>query len=166
MAPGSATGGPAEAPVITVALAGQPNAGKSTVFNLLTGLDQHVGNWPGKTIEKREGVSHLDGRRLRIVDLPGTYALSAELRRGAAGARRSSCTSAPMWSWRWSDASTLERSLYMVAELLWLPAPVVVGLNMMDVAERHGIHIEPDVLETALGVPVVPMVASRNVGRP
>ena len=163
MAPGSATGGPAEAPVITVALAGQPNAGKSTVFNLLTGLDQHVGNWPGKTIERREGVSHLDGRRLRIVDLPGTYALSAScdeerLARDVILHERPDVVVAV------ADASSLERSLYMVAELLWLPAPVVVGLNMMDVAERHGIHIEPDVLETALGVPVVPMVASRNVG--
>ncbi|MEW5982927.1 MAG: ferrous iron transport protein B [Acidobacteriota bacterium] len=147
----------------TVALAGQPNSGKSTVFNVLTGLDQHVGNWPGKTLEKREGVCTLDGCRLRIVDLPGTYALSAgsdeeRLARNVVLHDRPDVVAVIV------DATALERSLYLVAELLWLRSPVVVGLNMMDVAARRGIRVEPDVLETALGLPVVPMVANRNQG--
>lgn len=148
---------------LTVALAGQPNSGKSTVFNVLTGLDQHVGNWPGKTFEKREGICTLDGHRLRIVDLPGTYALSAgsdeeRLARNVVIHDRPDVVAVVV------DATALERSLYLLAELLWLRSPIVVGLNMLDVAERRGIRVEPDVLETALGIPVVPMVANRNQG--
>lgn len=148
---------------LTVALAGQPNSGKSTVFNVLTGLDQHVGNWPGKTFEKREGACTVDGRRLRVVDLPGTYALSSgsdeeRLARNVVIHDRPDVVAVIV------DATALERSLYLLAELLWLRSPVVVGLNMLDVAERRGIRVEPDVLETALGLPVVPMVANRNQG--
>ena len=149
--------------VITVALAGQPNAGKSTVFNVLTGLDQHVGNWPGKTVEKREGICRLNEKDLRIIDLPGTYALSAACAEERV-ARDFILRERPDVVVVIVDATALQRSLYLVAELLWLPAPVVLGLNMMDVAERHGVRIEPDVLQAALGIPVVPMVARRNQG--
>ena len=148
---------------ITVALAGQPNVGKSTVFNLLTGLSQHVGNWPGKTIERKEGVHRHNGLVMRIVDLPGTYSLTANsleemIARDYIIKERPDVVVAIL------NASALERNLYLVAELLPLPVPVIVALNMIDVAARQGIHIEPKVLEAALGVPVIPMVATKNQG--
>jgi ferrous iron transport protein B len=146
-----------------VALAGQPNVGKSTVFNLLTGLKQHVGNWPGKTIERKEGTLDYDGTTYRLVDLPGTYSLTANSMEEVI-AREFIIRERPDVVVALVDAATLERSLYLVAELVSLPIPVVVALNMMDVAQQEGFHIEPGVLEAALGVPVVPMIATKNVG--
>ena len=152
---------------VTVALAGQPNVGKSTVFNLLTGLSQHVGNWPGKTIEQKVGVHHFrrngDSCAMRIVDLPGAYSLTAnsleeQLARDFIIAERPDAVAVI------ADAASLERSLYLLAEFLFLPVPVVLGLNMTDVAEQHEIHISPRILEAALGVPVVPMSATKNQG--
>jgi ferrous iron transport protein B len=150
---------------VLVALAGQPNVGKSTVFNLLTGLNQHVGNWPGKTVERKEGLFDLEDVSYRLVDLPGTYSLTANSAEEVI-AREFIIRERPDVVIAIVDAAILERSLYLVAELLSLPAPLVVGLNMMDVAEQEGMHIEPEVLEAALGVPVVPMIASRGVGVP
>lgn len=151
-----------EAPIV-LALAGQPNVGKSTIFNLLTGLNQRVGNWPGKTVERREGTLFRDGRRLRLVDLPGTYGLSANSEEERI-ARDFLIHERPDVVVMIADASALERNLYLLTELLCLPAPVVLGLNMMDVAAAEGIRIEPHVLEAALGLPVVPLVASRSEG--
>lgn len=148
---------------ITVALAGQPNVGKTTVFNLLTGLSQHVGNWPGKTVEQKSGFYSCDGLTMRIVDLPGTYSLTANSVEEQV-ARDFIIRERPDVVVVIVDAATLERNLYLLAELLHLPAPVILGLNMVDVAEQQGLHIEPHVLEAALGIPVVPMVASRNQG--
>jgi ferrous iron transport protein B len=147
----------------TVALAGQPNVGKSTIFNLLTGLNQHVGNWPGKTVERKEGTLTHNGATYRLVDLPGTYSLTANSPEEII-AREFIICERPDVVVVLVDAAVLERSLYLVAELLPLPAPVIVGLNMMDVAEQEGFCIEPEVLEAALGVRVVPMVATKNVG--
>jgi ferrous iron transport protein B len=147
----------------TVALAGQPNVGKSTVFNMLTGLNQHVGNWPGKTVERKEGAFTHDGATYRLVDLPGTYSLTANSAEEVI-AREFIIREKPDVVVAMVDAAILERSLYLVAELLSLGVPVIVGLNMMDVAEQEGFHIEPEVLEAALGAKVVPMVASKNVG--
>ncbi len=147
----------------TVALAGQPNVGKSTVFNLLTGLNQHVGNWPGKTVERKEGTLTHNGATYRLVDLPGTYSLTANSAEEVI-AREFIIRERPDVVVAMVDAAILERSLYLVSELLPLPAPVIVGLNMMDVAEQEGFCIEPQVLEAALGVRVVPMIAARNVG--
>jgi ferrous iron transport protein B len=152
----------AEATVL-VALAGQPNVGKSTVFNVLTGLNQHVGNWPGKTVERKEGAFTYDGVAYRLVDLPGTYSLTANSAEEVI-AREFIIREKPDVVVAMVDAAILERSLYLVAELLPLGAPVVVGLNMIDVAEQEGFHIEPEVLEAALGAKVLPMVASKNVG--
>ncbi|HEY68741.1 MAG: ferrous iron transport protein B [Chloroflexi bacterium] len=147
----------------TVALAGQPNVGKSTLFNLLTGLNQHVGNWPGKTVERKEGTFTYNGRIYRLVDLPGTYSLTANSVEEVI-ARDFIIKERPDVVIVVADAATLERNLYLVAELLPLPAPVILALNMMDVAQQEGFRIEPEVLEAALGVRVVPMVATKNVG--
>ena len=146
-----------------IALAGQPNMGKSTLFNLLTGLNQHVGNWPGKTIDRREGTFLLDGREMNLVDLPGTYSLTANSPEEVI-AREFILRESPDLVIAVVSAANLERSLYLVSELITLPAPLLVVLNMMDVAEQEGIRIEPDVLEAALGVPVVPMTATRASG--
>jgi ferrous iron transport protein B len=148
---------------IRVALAGQPNVGKSTVFNLLTGLSQHVGNWPGKTVERKEGVYSHNGTEVHIVDLPGTYSLSANSAEELI-ARDFIIKEQPDVVVAVVNASSMERNLYLVAELLPLSSRVIVAVNMMDVAEQHGMNVEPEVLEAALGVPVVPMVATKNRG--
>jgi ferrous iron transport protein B len=146
-----------------VALAGQPNVGKSTVFNLLTGLSQHVGNWPGKTVERKQGSFTLNETSYQLVDLPGTYSLTANSAEEVI-TREFIIRERPDVVVALVDAAILERSLYLVAELVSLPAPVVVGLNMIDVAAQEGVKIEPEVLQAALGIPVVPMVATKNVG--
>jgi len=148
---------------LTVALAGQPNVGKSTVFNMLTGLSQHVGNWPGKTVEQKTGTLHRDGIAIHLVDLPGTYSLTANSEEERI-ARDYLIRERPDVVIAIVNAAALERSLYLVAELLALPLPMVIGLNMSDVAEQHGIRIEPHVLAAALNMTVVPLVASKNQG--
>jgi len=154
---------PDDGTTLTVALAGQPNVGKSTVFNLLTGLSQHVGNWPGKTIERKTGVYHHNGTTIRLVDLPGTYSLTANSPEEVI-ARDYIIKERPDVVIAVVNAASLERNLYLVAELLPLAQKVVVGLNMVDVAAEEGMRVEPRVLEAALGVPVVPMTASKNRG--
>jgi len=161
--PVTTTARPSQPAELRVALAGQPNVGKSTLFNLLTGLNQHVGNWPGKTVEKKEGYFRYDGLQIQLVDLPGTYSLTANSLEELI-AREYIIQERPDVVVVVLDAATLERNLYLVAELLPLPPRVVVALNMIDVAEQEGVHIEPEVLQAALGVPVVPMVATKNRG--
>ncbi len=146
-----------------IALAGQPNMGKSTLFNLLTGLNQHVGNWPGKTVEQRQGMFDLQGRSARLVDLPGTYSLTANSPEEVI-AREFILREHPSVVVAVVSAANLERSLYLVAELAALDAPVVVALNMIDVARQEGIEVDAHVLEAALGLPVVPLIASKAVG--
>jgi ferrous iron transport protein B len=146
-----------------IALAGQPNVGKSTLFNYLTGLNQHVGNWPGKTVERREGKFSFKDHQYNLVDLPGTYSLTANSPEEVI-AREFILREQPDVVIAVVNASNLERSLYLVAELVTLPSPVIVALNMMDVASQEGLCIEPKVLEAALGVPVLPMTATRSTG--
>ena len=148
-------------PLLT--LTGQPNVGKSTLFNFLTGLNQHVGNWPGKTVERREGIFSIDGREYGIVDLPGTYSLTANSPEEII-TREFILREQPDLVIAIVNAASLERSLYLVAELICLSTRLVVILNMMDVAEQEGIHVEPEVLEAALGVPVIAMTATRAAG--
>ncbi len=148
---------------ITVALAGQPNVGKSTIFNLLTGGCEHVGNWPGKTVERKTGRCRCSELEISVIDLPGTYSLSANSPEERI-ARDYIVHEKPDVVVAVVDASSLERSLYLVAELLALPAPVVVALNMVDIAHSEGIEIQPRVLGAALNAPVVPMNAARGLG--
>lgn len=148
---------------LVVALAGQPNVGKSTIFNMLTGLNQHVGNWPGKTVARKTGTYTHAGRELALVDLPGTYSLTANSEEERIS-RDYIIHDSPDVVVAVVDAAIPERSLYLLAELILLPAPVVLVLNMMDVAEQEGVQVEPQVLQAALGIPVVPMVATRNEG--
>ncbi len=149
--------------VISIALAGQPNMGKSTLFNLLTGLNQHVGNWPGKTVEHREGTFHYKSHAFRLVDLPGTYSLTANSPEEVI-AREFILREQPDVVVAVVSAANLEQSLYLVSELICLPAPLVIALNMMDVAEHEGIHLDYKVLEAAIGVPVIPIIATRATG--
>ena len=132
-----------------VALAGQPNVGKSTVFNLLTGLKQHVGNWPGKTIDQKIGVHQHGDVKLDVVDLPGTYSLTANSPEELI-AREYLLTQRPDVIIAIVDASILERSLYLVAELVQLGLPLVVGLNMLDVAKQTGTQINTTALSLLL----------------
>lgn len=147
----------------TVALAGQPNTGKSTVFNFLTGSNQRVGNWPGITVEKKEGFFVRDGLSYTVVDLPGTYSLSANSREEMI-AREFVIERSPHLVVVVVDASQLTRSLYLVAEMMTLGVPLIVALNMMDVAERKGLAIDVEAFRKSVGVEVVPMTASKGIG--
>ena len=164
----SATPKPHEA-VRHVAIAGNPNCGKSTIFNALTGLRQKVGNYPGVTVERKIGRfygSH--GEPMDLLDLPGSYSLQVRspdeaVARDVLLGRRSD-TTRPDVIICVVDASNIERNLYLLAQLLELHVPVVVALNMVDVAEQMGTMIDVPALHEALGVPVVPMVASHEKG--
>ncbi|MEA3309822.1 MAG: FeoB small GTPase domain-containing protein [Chloroflexota bacterium] len=148
----------------TIALAGNPNAGKSTVFNALTGARQHVGNWPGKTVEKKEGVWKHGGVEFEVVDLPGTYSLTAYSMEEII-ARDYIVDGRPDVVVSVVDAANLERNLYLVVQILEMGARVVVALNMSDVADSRGLKIDLPKLSTGLGgIPVVPTVASKGQG--
>jgi ferrous iron transport protein B len=148
-----------------VALAGNPNTGKSTVFNALTGLRQHTGNWPGKTVTRAEGGYQHAGLKAKLVDLPGTYSLQA----GSADeevARDFILFGEPDVTVVVVDATRLERNLNLVLQILEITDRVVVCLNLMDEARRHGIAVDPAGLARELGVPVVPATARRGEGLP
>jgi ferrous iron transport protein B len=148
---------------IFVALVGQPNVGKSTVFNILTGLSQHVGNWPGKTVEKKEGFHRADRVLIRIVDLPGTYSLTAFSEEERI-TRDFIIKENPDLVVLVLNAAALERSLYLLSEVLLLNRPVIAAINMLDVASNQGIQLDTRALQDSLGIPVIPMVAKRNSG--
>jgi len=147
-----------------IALAGNPNVGKSTIFNALTGARQHVGNWPGKTVAKKEGIAQIGPRAVTIVDLPGAYSLSAFsleeiVTRDFLVRERPSAVVAVV------DASNLERNLYLVAQVLELRIPVILALNMADVARGRGMKIDARALSARLGgLPVVETVGTRSAG--
>lgn len=144
-----------------VALAGNPNTGKSTLFNALTGLHQHTGNWPGKTVTRAEGGFEFSGVRYKLVDLPGTYSLLSasqdeEVARNFLLFGRPDCTVVVV------DGSALERNLYLVLQVLEITDRAVVAVNLMDEARRRGIEVDTRSLARDLGVPVVPIVARAN----
>jgi ferrous iron transport protein B len=151
------------APAFTIAVVGQPNVGKSTVYNLLTGGSQYVSNWPGKTCDCQVGYFEFQGETICLVDLPGTYSLSANSTEEQI-AREFIIENRPDVLLVVLDAASLERNLYLVAELLSLPVPLVLAINRMDLAESEGIQIQTEVLEAALRVPVVPVIAQRGQG--
>jgi len=146
-----------------VALAGNPNTGKSTVFNALTGLRQHTGNWPGKTVTRAEGGFEYAESRYKMVDLPGTYSLLAtsldeEIARDFILFGQPDVTIVVV------DASRLERNLNLVLQVLEITNRVVIALNLMDEADRHQMKVDHRRLARDLGVPVVPTVARYNEG--
>jgi len=148
---------------LLIALAGNANVGKSVIFNYLTGLHQHIGNWPGKTVEKAEGTLHFKGYTIDIIDLPGIYSLSTYSLEELIS-RRYIAVEKPDVVINVVDASILERNLYFTLQLMELETPMVIALNQMDVASRKGIRIDVDKLERLLGVPVIPTVAVKGVG--
>lgn len=151
-------------PDVTVALAGNPNAGKSTIFNALTGLRQHVGNWPGKTVERREGTCQHNGLTINVVDLPGAYSLAAYSPEEIV-ARNYLLTERPDAVINVLDATNLERNLYLTVQLLELGIPVIIALNMADSLRKEGVEIDLPELSRALGnSPVVLTAASRSEG--
>jgi ferrous iron transport protein B len=146
-----------------VALAGNPNVGKSTIFNALTGLRQHVGNWSGKTVARMEGAYRFRDRRYKIVDLPGAYSLLAnsadeEIARDFILFGRPSVTIVV------TDATRLERNLNLALQVMEITDRVVVALNLIDEAARNGLTIDERRLARDLGVPVIPMAARRGRG--
>jgi ferrous iron transport protein B len=148
-----------------IALAGNPNTGKSTVFNALTGLRQHTGNWPGKTVARAEGVFEHDKKKVKVVDLPGTYSLQA----GSTDeevARDFILFGEPDVTVVVVDATRLERNLNLVLQILEITDRVVVCLNLMDEARRHGIAVDAERLSRELGVPVVAAAVRRREGLP
>jgi ferrous iron transport protein B len=146
-----------------VALAGNPNTGKSSVFNAITGLKQHTGNWPGKTVTRAEGGYKFNGRRYKLVDLPGTYSLLSaaqdeEIARDFILFGRPDCTIVV------TDATCLERNLNLVLQVLEISDQVVVCVNLMDEARRKGLEVDLRALGRDLGVPVVGTVARTGEG--
>lgn len=147
-----------------MALAGNPNCGKTTLFNALTGAHQHVGNYPGITVEKKEGFCRFNGVQLQLVDLPGTYSLTAYSMEELV-ARNFLVQDRPHVVINIVDASNLERNLYLTVQLLELGIPVLVALNMVDMAIARGVDINFDVLAHRLRIPVVPTVARTGKGK-
>ncbi|RKD21425.1 ferrous iron transport protein B [Caminicella sporogenes DSM 14501] len=148
---------------ITIALAGNPNSGKTTLFNALTGARHSVGNWPGVTVEKKEGKLKYRDNEIIVVDLPGTYSLSPYSIEEII-ARNYIVEDLPDVVVNIVDASNIERNLYLSMQLIELGKPVVIALNMMDIAEKRGIKIDCKKLSEQLGVPVVPIVATKEEG--
>jgi len=149
--------------MIKVALAGNPNVGKSVIFNNLTGSNQHIGNWPGKTIDKAEGTLSFEGRNIYIVDLPGTYSLTAYSIEELI-ARDYIIYERPDVVVDVVDASNLERNLYLTLQLLELGANVIIALNKSDLAESSGLKVDIEILSKKLGVPIVETVAPKKKG--
>ena len=154
---------PLDKKTLTVALAGNPNCGKTALFNALTGIRQRTGNWPGVTVDRKEGRFDLDGEEVSVIDLPGIYSLDAtsldeQVTRDYLLSRDADLIINIV------DASNLERNLYLSIQMLEMGVPLLIALNMMDVARNRGIHIDIDKLSQEVGCPVVPIVAVTGEG--
>ncbi|MEG6520984.1 ferrous iron transport protein B [Desulfotomaculum sp. 1211_IL3151] len=149
--------------VMTVALTGNPNTGKSTIFNALTGARQHIGNWPGVTVDKKVGLMNKGNKQITVIDLPGTYSLSAYSIEEKI-VKEYLTEEKPDVVVNVVDASNLERNLYLTIQLLELDVPAVVNLNMMDEAEAKGYRVNKEFLSKNLGVPVISSVATSRSG--
>lgn len=149
------------APVIV--LAGNPNTGKSSLFNALTKSRQHVGNWPGKTVQKMAGILDLDGREATVIDLPGTYSLTAYSPEEAI-TRDFIIDEKPDLILNAVDATNLERNLYLTVQLLELEIPLVIVLTKCDLALKQGLKIDTGRLSAALHAPVIKTVAGQAAG--
>jgi ferrous iron transport protein B len=148
---------------LTIALAGNANVGKSAIFNQLTGLNQVTGNWPGKTVERAEGTLHFKDHNIRVIDLPGTYSLSAYSMEEIVS-RDYLALEKPDLIINVVDASALERNLYLTLQLLELEVPMVMALNQVDFAAKKGLHIDTEKLQQTLGVKAMPTVAVSGTG--
>ncbi len=148
---------------ITIALAGNANVGKSVIFNHLTGMHQHIGNWPGKTVERAEGTLHFKGYTVDIIDLPGIYSLSTFSLEELIS-REYISIEKPDLVINVVDAAVLERNLFFTLQLIELETPMIMALNQMDVAAKKGIEIDHEKLENILGIRVIPTVAPSHIG--
>ncbi|MEN9916738.1 MAG: ferrous iron transport protein, partial [Pseudomonadota bacterium] len=150
-----------------IAIAGNPNCGKTVIFNTLTGSRQKVGNWAGVTVEQKSGYFTVGSDTYEIVDLPGTYSLSVVANNCAMDeciACNYLVSSRPDLVINVLDASNLERQLYLTAQLLEMQIPVIIALNMMDIAKQRGIHINIQQLSRSLKCPIIPLTAIRGMG--
>jgi ferrous iron transport protein B len=148
---------------LTIALAGNANIGKSVIFNHLTGLHQHIGNWPGKTVEKAEGTLHYKGYTIDIIDLPGIYSLSTFSLEELIS-REYIAVEKPDLVINVVNASILERNLFFTLQLIELEIPMILVLNQIDITKSKGIEIDYEKLENILGVSVVPTMAIKGIG--
>ena len=146
-----------------IALVGNPNCGKTTLFNALTGSNQYVGNWPGVTVEKKEGLAKVDGRDVTVVDLPGVYSLSPYSMEEIV-ARNFVVGEHPDAIINIVDATNIERNLYLTMQLMELDTPMVLALNMMDEMRGNGGTVRINKMESMLGIPVIPISAAKNEG--
>ncbi len=153
-----------ESKKLLVALSGQPNCGKSTIFNMLTGARQHVANYPGVTVEKKTGGFNIDNTRIELVDLPGTYSLTSYSLEERV-ARNFLLRDNPAVVIDVADGSNIKRNLYLTLQLMEMEVPTILNLNMMDVAERRGMHIDIPKMQEMLGIPVVPTKAKKGEGK-
>lgn len=149
--------------IIRIALAGQPNVGKSVIFNRLTGLSQVVGNWPGKTVAKAEGTAKFGNYIFKIIDLPGIYSLSTYSLEEIVS-REYILDESPDYIVNVLDSNHLERNLFLTIQLLMLNRPTIISLNQIDLLKERGYEIDREKLESLLGVAVVPTVAVHNRG--
>lgn len=147
----------------TIALAGNANVGKSVIFNQLTGLHQHIGNWPGKTVEKAEGTLHFEGYSIDVVDLPGIYSFSTYSLEELISSDYIALEK-PDLVINVVDASLLERNLFFTLQLLELETPMIMALNQIDIAKKKGMELDHEKLEKLLGIPVIPTVATSGTG--
>lgn len=146
-----------------VALAGNPNTGKTSIFNMLTGARQHIGNWPGKTVERVDGQFSYDGEEFDLVDLPGTYSLNTSSPEERI-ARDFLVSGEPDGAVVVVDAANLERNLYLAIQVLEVGLPTVIAVNMSDVARSRGLTIDHGILSERLGTPAIPTVARAGRG--